>query len=302
MSFISNDDNFDLYDNTSLIDNKNLNLPDNKNLNLPDKIFYINLDRREDRRSHIEKLLKLHSFDDIAERIKAVDGSKLNLDTIPKTIITQNGIIDAKNKKNRVFVPLTKGAIGCALSHMIAWQKIIDENLSCALIVEDDIRINEPIQRKIHKYLSKAQELSFDILYFGYSPSTLKHIIMPKNADPKKDLFVKSKETFGLFAYVVSRKGAEKLLKIFPIEKQLDTAISKAIKKYNINALLVYPEEQIITSDISEKSIEFGTDIQKREGFGRSMMYSSNDLFYHLIWFITIIVCLYLIGIWLIDK
>jgi GR25 family glycosyltransferase involved in LPS biosynthesis len=294
MAFISNDDNFELYDTTRLIDNNKLILPD--------KIFYINLDRRQDRRNHIQNLLKLHSFEDIAERIKAVDGSKLNLDKIPSTIITANGIKDAKNKKSRVFVPLTKGAIGCAMSHMIAWQKIIDENLSSALIVEDDIRIHEPIKRKLHQYLSKAKELSFDILYLGYSPATLKYIIMPKNVDPKKEMFIRSKETFGLFAYIVSRKGAEKLLKIFPIEKQLDTAISKALKNHNINALLLYPEEQIITSDISEKSVEFGTDIQKREGFGRSIMSSPNDIFFQLIWFITIILCLYLIGIWILNE
>lgn len=67
--------------------------------------FYINLDNRKDRRSNIQRLLKIHGFKNV-ERISGF------------------------NAPNRV---------GCSTSHVMALQHIIDNNIYPALILEDDI-------------------------------------------------------------------------------------------------------------------------------------------------------------------
>lgn len=247
--------------------------------NMPDKIYYINLDRRPDRRKNVEKLIKYFELEDITERIPAVDGSKLDLDNIPKNIITPAGIADAKDKNKMVYVLLTPGAIGCAMSHKDGYQKIIDNNLESALILEDDIRIDKDFHKKLHYLMNKAEELDYDVMFLGYHPSSIKYIREQVN-----DVFVRSSRVYGLFGYVVSRKGAEKLLKLFPINKQIDTEISNNSSK--LNMLLVNPEYRIITSDPSEVAYEFGTDIQSRSNV------SGNKTFY-IICLIIIIIIIY---------
>jgi hypothetical protein len=98
---------------------------------------------------------------------------------------------------------------------------------------------------------------SYDIIFLGYHPSSIKYIYGNVNYT-----FVKSDKVFGLFGYIVSYNGAKKLLDIFPIDEQIDTEIHKNFNK--IDAYLVDPKKRIIISDPSEYAKEFGTDIQKR--------------------------------------
>lgn len=255
------------------------------------KIFYINLDRRSDRDENVKKLLKQHDLDKITERISAVDGSKLNLDTIPETLVTKKGILNAKNKKMRVGVPMTPGAIGCAFSHKKVWEKIVNENIDAALILEDDIRMSKHFNKLIKKY-SRYLPGSYDVLFFGYHPSSIKYVnqITP-------GIFVRTQKIFGLFGYVVTKKGAEKLLKLFPIEDQIDTEIYRGFTTRNINAYVIRPELRFITSDPSEVAKEFGTDIQIREKFGDQNSSTIDDLFAVIL--ILIILVLYVL---LVDQ
>src|SRR5438445_13851154 len=102
-----------------------------------DKIFYINLDRRPDRDKNVKSIISKFKLQDKIIRVPAIDGSKLNLNTVSKTLITKNGLDDAKNVNQKAGIPLTPGGIGCALSHRTIWKKIFeDDNISCALILE----------------------------------------------------------------------------------------------------------------------------------------------------------------------
>jgi GR25 family glycosyltransferase involved in LPS biosynthesis len=99
-----------------------------------DHIFYINLDKRVDRDNNVRSQLNKHNLLGITERVSAVNGSTLNLDTIPETIITSKGILDSKSKTNTIGISLTSGAIGCALSHRKIWINIRDDpNIQSAL-------------------------------------------------------------------------------------------------------------------------------------------------------------------------
>jgi GR25 family glycosyltransferase involved in LPS biosynthesis len=209
----------------------------------------------------------------MATRVSAVDGSALNIDQIPRNIITEKGISDAKHNSGQFGISLTPGGIGCALSHRAVWQRIVDENLDHVLILEDDIRINDDFYEKIDK-ITKAYQRGMhcvktksresdgtstfeeepDMIFLGYHPSSYKSL--------HHHLFVASDRVYGLFAYVVTKKGAEKLLKLFPISEQIDTAISDAMTAKKLTVYLVRDEIRAITSDPSENATEFGTDIQ----------------------------------------
>lgn len=222
------------------------------------KIIYINLERRKDRLEHMTNLLNKYRLIQFTERLDAIDGRKLNMDTIDNNIITKEGINDAKNAK-KMYTVLTKGAIGLIMSQRTIYKKIVDENIDSCLILEDDIRFNATDNTDLIARLSELEKninFDYDLLFLGFSPSTLKYPYENIN-----DYFYKLSRVYGLFGYIVTNKGAKKLLNMFPISSQLDTEISNHSNEINIYAV----KTNLILSEPSETNTEFGTDIQIRE-------------------------------------
>jgi len=92
-------------------------------------VFVINLKESAGRLQKIKK-----SLDDIGvpfERVEAVAGRDLSESEIARHY-------SAAMNKRLYYTPLTRGEIGCYLSHIKVWRKIVDENLDCAVILEDD--------------------------------------------------------------------------------------------------------------------------------------------------------------------
>lgn len=116
------------------------------------KIFVISLIGSE-RRSHIIK--EFQKFNIEFEFIDAVNGKLLKLDSDP--LIDYSAVL--KHPKW-----LTPGMVGCSLSHIKCYQKIIDENLDFALILEDDVCLNfdiADIAKNITKFMSPDEVTLF---------------------------------------------------------------------------------------------------------------------------------------------
>jgi GR25 family glycosyltransferase involved in LPS biosynthesis len=256
-------------------------------------IFYINLDRRCDRDNNVRSELNKHNLLSITERIRAVDGSQLNLNTISHNIITEQGITDAKHKNMKPGISMTLGAIGCAMSHRFAWMRInTDPLINSALILEDDIQLDDQFNQKlahIQNY-AKHRNFDYDVLFIGYHPATLKYI----DKSYVNEMFVKSSQIYGLFGYIVTKKGAEKLLRVFPVTEQIDTELYKSMHKLNINVLLVKPDMRIVTSEPSEIATRYGSDIQTTtqiQTILRKEMFPSDSIMTDIL-HIVIITCL----------
>jgi GR25 family glycosyltransferase involved in LPS biosynthesis len=110
-----------------------------------DSVFFINLDRREDRLKLIQNQLNI--MDIKANRISAVDGNLLNPD--PKI----------GNGWNH------KGVAGCALSHRKVIQLAKDNNYKSFLVIEDDTIFAENF-REIDFFMSQLPK-DWDMVYFG---------------------------------------------------------------------------------------------------------------------------------------
>ena len=115
------------------------------------KVFVINLERSADRREVIEPELQQQGLD--YEFFKAVDGSKL---ADPQSYADEHGCMV------RVKRLMTHGEIGCCLSHYQLWQRVVEEELPWACIMEDDL-ILEP---HLAESLSQTQALSPDNIYY----------------------------------------------------------------------------------------------------------------------------------------
>lgn len=124
--------------------------------NIKMKVFLINLDKRPDRLAFVKNQLDNQNID--FERFVAVDGSKMTLET--QTLVDVKRFI-IEQKKEPVI-----GEVGCAMSHRAIWQKMVDENLEYALILEDDITLSSDLSK-----LLKAESFykQFDFLNLSSS-------------------------------------------------------------------------------------------------------------------------------------
>ena len=107
------------------------------------KTFIINLERQPLKKANIEKICQ--SLDLDYQFIKAIDGYQLSDDYI------QSISSDYPNNY------LTKGEIGCALSHISVYKEIIDNNLPYALILEDD----SVLKTEVPKFLKSFEKKDF---------------------------------------------------------------------------------------------------------------------------------------------
>ena len=252
-----------------------------------DKILYINLSHRTDRNKNvIDQITKLNLMDKLV-RINAINGHQLDIMNISNSLITDQGKANATNTKLPVYIPLTKGAIGCALSHRDAYKYIIDNNLTNALILEDDVTIDPNIFKIKLAKLMEMTPKDYDVLFIGYHNSTIQYIDKKINDSISKPLMV-----YGLFGYIVSNKGAKKLLNVFPITRQIDTEIS--FKFNEINAYVVNPDDRIVFSDSSSPETKFGTDIQIREEYEGQNTDSSSFSNYYICIFVMSILMMFL--------
>jgi GR25 family glycosyltransferase involved in LPS biosynthesis len=219
-----------------------------------DNIIYINLSHRTDRKKHVlEQIQELHIQQPVI-RMNAVNGNIIDLDAISSKLITANGKKDALNTSLSVGVPLTKGGIGCALSHRNVYLHIIKNKLQHTLILEDDVYFDPDFIKKVNDI---PYPTDYDLFFLGYHSCK---ITTPNYVDK---LICHASRVYGLFGYIVSYKGAQKLLNIFPLGKQIDTEISNNLNKFN--AFFLTPRNRILFSDKSSIHTTFGTDIQIRE-------------------------------------
>ena len=99
------------------------------------KCFIIHLNRASKRKSTVDKIVLDMTLE--TEIIDAVDGHNLSDAQL------NHHISDKKLFNPSYPFLLNKGEVGCFLSHRLAWQKIVDQKLIGALIIEDDVKIDK---------------------------------------------------------------------------------------------------------------------------------------------------------------
>ena len=193
-------------------------------------IFVISLPGTEERRAYItEQLGKLglpFSFFD------AVNGYALDVPSHEN----YNGF------KRRLYFgkDLTQGELGCFLSHKKLYEKICDDNLESAVILEDDVILHQDFP-KILSTLKKHHQ-SFDLVRFLGSPKVMKR--GGRKLIPLEDsywLIRMPTAPGGAHATLVTQNGAQKLLKAmrrtaYPI----DTLLGRGWET-GVEALAVHP-------------------------------------------------------------
>ena len=201
------------------------------------KIYCINLERSKERRRNMQA-----QFDKLSlpvEFINAIDGRALS-----------NGeVAEVYSKWRTRFCSgkgLSRGEIGCALSHIEFYKRVIADN-SPGFVFEDDVELGGEVKNalaKIELFLSNAKAPCL-IQLPGLNRD------MPQNAEGD---IVKVSIAMGTYAYGVNPAAAELLLKSFsPIKFPIDY-YGHLIKHYGLN-FYVFIDKTISVDMVSESTV-----------------------------------------------
>jgi len=232
------------------------------------KSFCINLKQHNQKWINSQSQLFKWGFD--VERIDAVYGKNLDFNDLynnNRITLLSELLLQDPNKRCSHEQLNSKGAIGCFMSHIKCWQKIIDDKLDGACIFEDDLVINE---NEISKFKMIMNNLppDTDVLSFGYlttrnsCSNSYSNSLINISQLPLEGLFKRCDKFFGTQGYYVTNSGAKKLLaKAYPLELQVDGYIA-IMGKLNYINLLFTDKSMINQHNITGSDIQFYTCIK----------------------------------------
>lgn len=197
-------------------------------MNMKFKVFLINLDKSQDRLEVCQQHLERYNIE--FERVSAVYGKDLTQQQIDQ-------FYDSKRNQKGYKKDLNLGELGCYLSHIKCWQKIVDEQLDYALILEDDFKLSDSFGQFEHIF-EKLTEWDFVRIAYPIKPTATTERL---KITEQHDLVFYKKVPINTLAQAVSFRGAERLL---AASKQIFRPIDVDIKHYwekGIDVLAIDP-------------------------------------------------------------
>jgi GR25 family glycosyltransferase involved in LPS biosynthesis len=175
-----------------------------------DVIYWINLKRAKERRTHMEKILKDPAFDSVEKvRINAVDATQsMKKFTLPiESILSINTRVNAKE-------------YACLASHLDAIRMFSKSKYETAIILEDDVSLEmKPYWKKTIKQVMDEAPKDWEILdiipLYKYEMNQKEKYV--KLSYPCYSHKFKTKNTcrWSAAAYVIHKRAALKLMKLW---------------------------------------------------------------------------------------
>lgn len=211
------------------------------------KVLIISLQRATQRREHVLK--QMQEINIPFEFFDAVDGRELTE--------TQKSLADLSLAEELLGHTLVPGEIGCALSHIGIYEKMVQENMKSCIILEDDI-LFDPQFKAILKKIETLQN-DWELIYLLHGKAKtwpLKRTLAPgfklaRYGFPSKN----SKRTIiYTVGYMLTLEGAKKLLKVaYPIRMPSDYLLGR-IQKTRLKTYGVEPS--CMQTDIFQTTIQ----------------------------------------------
>uniref|UniRef100_A0A3P9LS18 Collagen beta(1-O)galactosyltransferase 2 n=1 Tax=Oryzias latipes TaxID=8090 RepID=A0A3P9LS18_ORYLA len=218
-----------------------------------EEIFLINLKRRLDRRQRMLKTMASLGLQ--ATSVDAVDGKALNTSQLQMLGIEMlPGYKDPYS--GRV---LTRGEIGCFLSHHSIWRQVIERGFQKVLVLEDDVRFEPRFRRRLEAIMEDVEraQLDWDLIYVGRKRM---QVHQPEQSVNGVNNLVVADYSYWTLGYALSHQGARKLLdaepfkKMLPVDEFLPIMFNKHpnaqymshfeprnLKAFSVEPLLIYP-------------------------------------------------------------
>ncbi|TNN46612.1 Procollagen galactosyltransferase 2 [Liparis tanakae] len=217
------------------------------------RVYLINLKRRLDRRTRMLKTMS--SLGIHTTLMDAVDGKALNTSQLQALGIEMlPGYKDPYS--GRV---LTRGEIGCFLSHHSVWKQVLERGLQRVLLLEDDVRFEPRFKRRLQAIVDDIDktQLDWDLIYVGRKRMQVQQ---PEQSVDGVNNLVKADYSYWTLGYALSQQGARKLLaadpftRMLPVDEFLPVMFDKHpntqfmshfeprdLKAFSVEPLLIYP-------------------------------------------------------------
>lgn len=183
------------------------------------KIYYINLDRRADRREHFEVQCKIEGIPiDKIQRFEAIDGL---------TYEFTGEEIKLFLRCDYLHQPFAKKIMGNQLSHYSILKEMIANNYKYIIILQDDVIFKSGFNQRIEKVLDSIPE-DAEIVNIGQHKYALYSHFVPWDLSSDTDRDAVSKQVINdeicllhdsinpcSLAYIVTLKGAQNLVNYF---------------------------------------------------------------------------------------
>ena len=210
------------------------------------KVYLINLDKDKQRLKEFQENYNHSDFINIPfKRIPAINGDNVDSDAWVSHHAKedfQRNITTGKKEKHH---ELSKGGLGCFMSHYKLAKQLAEEkdpHIQSYIIFEDDSKCRENTKAELDEHMSHLPE-NWD-MFIGFPI---------RNEGSTINKYIKNPSSFwGLGIYVLSKKGAEKLVKEVEnkkIDGQIDSFLSRMNQHGSIN---IYSSHKNIIDDNSK--------------------------------------------------
>ena len=171
--------------------------------------------------------------------VAGVDASKV--DIMPET--TEKArlqILDVERKGHRTrHEELTRGGVGCFLSHMKVYRHMLEGGAQVTMVFEDDAPVDQHLHAKAVALVAKAPP-DWDAVFLGhYDSVTERH----------DDTFDRLRRLYGMHCYLIRRSFAENVLQdVDKVDRQIDSRVTLMIRQgklkvYSVRGLNHRPRE-----------------------------------------------------------
>ena len=181
----------------------------------------ISLDRRPDRWAAFKATADAAGLP--VQRLSAVDarsfGNQIH-EMSGLSLLTAHNVREHTRRSHyEIDAP---GAIGASLSHFKAWKQLLASSAPAIIIFEDDAEVPRDLKTQLQQVIAVLPPEGWDVVQFQLT--TYSNGVT--GCKPRKGLATPWQHCTGLmgaYAYMVSRRGAERLLsRAYPIEMHVD--------------------------------------------------------------------------------
>jgi glycosyl transferase, family 25 len=189
------------------------------------RVFYINRNADSDRRLRIERQLTNCAL--AAERTSAIEGTEVPTDL--RNFFFHKGTMCAR---------LTSGEVGCYASHLSIYRRIVELELPCALVLEDDALLAPGFDEKISQVMARMQGTKWDIIHLSGQPT--RAIKRLHSLAGIGDVVIYSRIPAGTQGYLISASGAKRMLAPVVRDWPIDTDFRRPWR-FGLNVYGVFP-------------------------------------------------------------
>jgi GR25 family glycosyltransferase involved in LPS biosynthesis len=201
--------------------------------------YVINLPKNKER---LEAITQIYNNSDLSVvpfiRFEAVNGKEIDVKPFVSERVN-DGIVALDTTGERLYhSQITRGMVGCYLSHLEIYKKIQQSSKPYALILEDDAFFDSDIYQKGIRNLLQTIPPDWDIIMLGRMTFDPSHEVIDHES------YLELRKFWGTYGYLINQTGANKMLTYanIPIDDQIDAVMGKLSRENILNIYAPLPE------------------------------------------------------------